>query len=92
MNLGGVTMKARRQRVTWETIDLGKVEIVNETWTQTQEYCVACGRQGTWMGDESRRVCVHCGTVQRLSEQPEPATHIYAVIARQLQLAEAASA
>lgn len=85
----------RRQRVIWEHIDVvtRQLVIAHETWRQTQEYCVTCGKQGTWTGDEDRRICAYCWTVQRLTDPPDRATEgeVYAVIARQLQLAEAAS-
>lgn len=86
----------RRQRVTFEYVDAGTQQLViaRETWRQTNEYCVTCGKRGTWKCDGDRRLCAHCSTVQRLSASPERAAdgEVYAVIARQLQLAEAAAA
>ena len=87
-----------RQQVIWETIDQGQVTIVRETYVQTGEYCLACGRRGTWAADpreapdDTYRMCPSCGTVYELNNGPYRASDVWAEIIRQLQLAEAAAA
>jgi ribosomal protein S27AE len=63
-------------------------ETVRERFTRTTEFCVKCGKQGTWAnGDHSRLVCTTCKTVTSRDNptyQAKP-TDVFGVIARQLK-------
>lgn len=85
----------KKHRVTWEDIGpCGDLEILHDTFLLTREYCIACGKRGTWAGGDDHRLCTGCLTLVRLGDQPieRIGTDFWSVIARQLQLAEAAAA
>ena len=56
---------------------------------RTVEFCVRCGRQGTWadegIDNPEHRLCQHCGTLVRFNTQPELVSDFWAEILQQIR-------
>jgi len=82
-----------RQRVTWEDVTAGKLEILEDTFVRTQRRCPCCDRRGLWTADpDYAHVCTRCEKLIYSDWRMVRAEGFWFTIVRQLQLAEKAAA
>ena len=82
-----------RQRVTWEDVTAGKLEILEDTFTRTRDCCPRCGARGLWTADpDYAHVCPRCEKLIYSDRRMVRAAGFWLTIVRQLQLAEKAAA